>query len=106
MIVADNGSTDGSQELARAAGARVVNVTARGYGNALMAGIEAARGRYVVMGDADQSYDFGETPKIVARLGEGFDLVQGCRLPCGRRDASCRAPCPSCTAGGETRCSR
>jgi glycosyltransferase involved in cell wall biosynthesis len=83
VIVADNGSSDGSQELARAAGARVIDVTARGYGNALMAGIEAARGRYVIMGDADESYDFGETPKFVAKLEEGFDLVQGCRLPGG-----------------------
>jgi hypothetical protein len=83
VIVADNGSTDGSQELALAAGARVIAVPARGYGNALMAGIAAARGRYVVMGDADQSYDFGETPNLVAKLEEGYDLAQGCRLPSG-----------------------
>lgn len=83
VIVADNGSSDGSQALALGAGARVIPVAARGYGNALMAGIEAAHGRYVVMGDADQSYDFGETPKIVAKLEEGYDLVQGCRLPWG-----------------------
>lgn len=83
VIVADNGSTDGSQELARKAGARVVDVEAKGYGNALMGGIEAAQGRYVIMGDADQSYDFGETPSIVAKLQQGFDLVQGCRLPWG-----------------------
>jgi hypothetical protein len=83
VIVADNGSSDGSQELARSAGARVVHVSARGYGHALMAGIADARGQYVVMGDADQSYDFGETPAIVAKLSEGFDLVQGCRLPSG-----------------------
>lgn len=83
VIVADNGSTDGSQELARAAGARIVPVAARGYGNALMAGIESASGRYIVMGDADQSYDFAETPKFVAKLNEGYDLVQGCRLPAG-----------------------
>jgi glycosyltransferase involved in cell wall biosynthesis len=69
--------------LAREAGASVVPVTARGYGNALMAGIEVARGHYVVMGDADMSYDFGEAPRIVAKLQEGFDLVQGCRLPSG-----------------------
>ena len=83
VIVADNGSTDGSLELARAAGARVITVAARGYGNALMAGIEAAHGRYVVMGDADQSYDFAETPRFAAKLDEGYDLVQGCRLPSG-----------------------
>jgi glycosyltransferase involved in cell wall biosynthesis len=83
VIVADNGSTDGSAELARAAGAKVIPVAARGYGNAMMAGIAAAAGRYVVMGDADQSYDFAETPGIVAKLEQGFDLVQGCRLPSG-----------------------
>lgn len=83
VIVADNGSTDESARFAREAGAIVVPVSARGYGSALMAGIEAARGRYVVMGDADLSYDFGETPRIVAKLQEGFDLVQGCRLPSG-----------------------
>ncbi len=83
VIVADNGSTDGSQEIARALGARVVDVEQRGYGNALMGGIAAARGRYVIMGDADDSYDFLETPRLLARLREGFDLVQGCRLPSG-----------------------
>jgi glycosyltransferase involved in cell wall biosynthesis len=83
VIVADNGSTDGSREIADALGARVVPVAARGYGNALMGGIESARGRYVIMGDADDSYDFGEIPKFVAKLREGADLVQGCRLPSG-----------------------
>lgn len=83
VVVADNGSTDGSQAIAREAGARVVDVAARGYGSALMAGIDAAQGRYVVMGDADGSYDFGETPKFVAKLDAGCDLVQGCRLPAG-----------------------
>jgi glycosyltransferase involved in cell wall biosynthesis len=83
IVVADNGSTDGSREAAAAAGARVVPVSARGYGNALMAGIEAARGRYVIMGDADGSYDFGATPRFVERLRAGNDLVQGCRLPSG-----------------------
>jgi hypothetical protein len=83
VIVADNGSTDGSQQLAAAAGARVIAVPLRGYGHALMAGIEAARARYIVMGDADGSYDFGEAPRIVEKLRAGFDLVQGCRLPRG-----------------------
>jgi glycosyltransferase involved in cell wall biosynthesis len=83
VIVADNGSTDGSQEIARSRGARIVDVTDKGYGSALMGGIAAARGTYVVMGDADDSYDFGELPKFVAKLREGHDLVQGCRLPAG-----------------------
>lgn len=83
IIVADNGSTDGSQGLAESLGARVVAVPSRGYGSALMGGIEAARGRYILMGDADDSYDFGELPKFVAKLREGYDLVQGCRLPGG-----------------------
>ena len=83
IIVADNGSTDGSIEIATREGARVVPVTARGYGAALMGGIAAARGRFVIMGDADDSYDFGEVPKFVERLRQGFDLVQGCRLESG-----------------------
>jgi glycosyltransferase involved in cell wall biosynthesis len=83
IVVADNGSTDGSRGIAESMGARVVAVDARGYGSALMGGIAAARGRYVVMGDADDSYDFGETPRFVAKLREGFDLVQGCRLESG-----------------------
>lgn len=83
VIVADNGSTDGSIELAESLGARVVPVSARGYGNALMGGIRAARGRYVIMGDADDSYDFRDVPKFVEKLRQGYDLVQGCRLPSG-----------------------
>src|SRR5580698_4820572 len=83
VIVADNGSTDGSIELAQAQGARVVDVTAKGYGNALMGGIREARGGYVIMGDADDSYDFLDVPKFVAQLRQGYDLVQGCRLPAG-----------------------
>jgi glycosyltransferase involved in cell wall biosynthesis len=83
VIVADNGSSDGSPELARQAGARVVSVTRRGYGSALMGGIAAARGRFVIMGDADDSYDFGEVPRFVSKLREGYEIVQGCRLPAG-----------------------
>ena len=83
VVIADNGSTDGSQALATSLGARVIPVVARGYGSALMGGIEAARGRFIIMGDADDSYDFGEVPKFVEKLREGFELVQGCRLPSG-----------------------
>ncbi len=83
IIVADNGSTDGSIEIAERAGARVVHVAERGYGSALMGGIAAARGRFVLMGDCDDSYDFLEIPSYVEKLREGFDLVQGCRLPSG-----------------------
>jgi glycosyltransferase involved in cell wall biosynthesis len=83
VLVADNGSKDASRELAARAGARVVPVTERGYGNALMGGIAAARGGFVIMGDADDSYDFLELPKFVAKLREGYELVQGCRLPSG-----------------------
>ncbi|MCY2952842.1 MAG: glycosyltransferase family 2 protein [Planctomycetota bacterium] len=83
IIVADNGSTDGSQQIAQQAGAHVVPVAAKGYGNALMGGIAAAHGEYVIMGDADDSYDFLQIPSFVHKLREGFDLVQGCRLPAG-----------------------
>jgi len=83
VIVADNGSTDGSQAIANELGARVINVTARGYGQALMGGISAARGKFIIMGDADDSYDFLEIPKFVDKLREGYELVQGCRLPWG-----------------------
>lgn len=83
VVIADNGSVDGSQEIAAGLGARVVPVTARGYGSALLGGIAAARGEYVLMGDADDSYDFGELPRFVERLRAGSDLVQGCRLPSG-----------------------
>jgi hypothetical protein len=83
IIVADNGSKDDSRAIALRHGARVVEVTSPGYGSALMGGIAAARGPLVVMGDADDSYDFLEIPKFVARLRQGFALVQGCRLPAG-----------------------
>ncbi len=83
IIVADNGSTDGSRQIAARMGARVIPVAQRGYGSALMGGIAASRGRFVVMGDADDSYDFGEIPKFVEKLREGCDLVQGCRLESG-----------------------
>jgi glycosyltransferase involved in cell wall biosynthesis len=83
VVVADNGSVDGSQEIAGRLGARVIHVEAKGYGNALMGGIAAGRGKFIIMGDADDSYDFLEIPKFVEKLREGYSLVQGCRLPVG-----------------------
>jgi hypothetical protein len=83
ILVADNGSTDGSVALATELGARVVCVAERGYGNALRGGIAAARGRFVVMGDADDSYDFEALGAFLQKLRAGADLVQGCRLPAG-----------------------
>lgn len=83
VIIADNGSSDGSIEIAKEHGARVVHVKAKGYGNALRGGIDAARGKYVIMGDADDSYNFLEVPKFVEKLRTGKQLVQGCRLPAG-----------------------
>lgn len=83
IVVADNGSTDGSQQIATRLGARVVPVERKGYGSALMGGIEASRGKWIIMGDADDSYDFGEIPRFVKLLREGYDLVQGCRMPRG-----------------------
>jgi glycosyltransferase involved in cell wall biosynthesis len=80
ILVADNGSTDGSQSLALAAGARVVEVPNKGYGAALMGGIQAANGRYVIMADADDSYDFTDLDGFVDRLRRGFKLVIGNRF--------------------------
>lgn len=83
VVVADNGSSDGSQELARAAGARVVPAPAPGYGNALMAGIAAARGEFIIMGDADNSYDFDALDPFMEQLRAGVDLVMGNRFQGG-----------------------
>jgi glycosyltransferase involved in cell wall biosynthesis len=80
VIVADNGSSDGSQEIARGLGARVVSVRAKGYGNALLGGIQAARGNYVLMGDADDSYDFTNLLPFLNKLRSGNDLVLGNRF--------------------------
>jgi glycosyltransferase involved in cell wall biosynthesis len=80
VVVADNGSTDGSAELARAAGARVVQESTRGYGSAYLAGFAAAHGDYIVMADADLTYDFGDIPRFVAELDAGAELVMGNRL--------------------------
>ena len=83
IVVADNGSSDGSQELAARMGARVVPVAARGYGSALMGGIAAAAGKYVVMGDADDSYDFAHIPRFLEQMRAGADLVMGNRFAGG-----------------------
>jgi glycosyltransferase involved in cell wall biosynthesis len=83
VVIADNGSTDGSQDLARGAGARVVPVEQKGYGRALMGGIASARGKFVFMGDADDSYDFGHVGRFVERLRQGYDLVMGNRFQGG-----------------------
>src|SRR5215475_1629724 len=80
VVVGDNGSTDGSIEIAEKLGARVVRVAARGYGSALRAGIGAARGAFIVMGDADDSYDFGEVPRFVEKWRAGYDVVMGNRF--------------------------
>ncbi len=88
IVIADNGSTDGSQEIARGLGARVVDVPAKGYGAALMGGFEAAHGRYVIMGDADGSYDFGHIEAFVERLRAGDDLVMGNRFRGGIEDGA------------------
>lgn len=80
VIVADNGSTDGSIQIAQGHGARVVEVEQRGYGSALRAGIAAARGPFIIMGDADDSYDFSEVPRFAEMLRQGYDVVMGNRF--------------------------
>jgi glycosyltransferase involved in cell wall biosynthesis len=83
IIVADNGSLDGSVEIAEKSGARVVLINEKGYGRALRGGIQAAAGKWIIMGDADDSYDFSEISGFVKKFQEGFELVMGCRLPSG-----------------------
>jgi glycosyltransferase involved in cell wall biosynthesis len=83
ILVADNGSKDDSILIAEKLGARVVQVKEKGYGNALRGGIQAASGKWIIMGDADESYDFSETDRFVKKFQEGFELVTGCRLPQG-----------------------
>jgi glycosyltransferase involved in cell wall biosynthesis len=80
VVIADNGSSDGSQQVATEHGARVIAVARRGYGHALRAGIHAARGRYIIMGDSDDSYDFSQLGPFVDRLRGGYDLVMGNRF--------------------------
>ena len=83
ILIADNGSTDGSIEIAHRLGVRVEHVKAKGYGNALRYGIAAAAGRWIIMGDSDDSYDFSSLNGFVERLRQGDELVMGCRMPAG-----------------------
>jgi hypothetical protein len=83
IIVADNGSSDGSQSIAERLNASVVTISEKGYGSALMGGIVAARGKWIIMGDADDSYDFSHIPRFVEKLREGYDLVMGNRFQGG-----------------------
>jgi len=89
IIVADNGSTDGSPAIAEKLGARLVPVREKGYGSALRGGIQAASGKWILMGDADDSYDFSEADRFVKKFQEGFELVMGCRFPAGGGTIRC-----------------
>lgn len=80
VLIADNASTDNSAALAQEAGARVVSIAERGYGSALIGGIKAAHGKYIIMGDCDMSYDFLHLDGFIEKLREGYPLVMGCRL--------------------------
>src|SRR5215471_7526773 len=83
IVVADNGSTDDSRAIATNAGARVVLVKDRGYGAALSGGIRAATGKWILMGDADESYDFSDIALFLEKFRDGYELVMGCRFPYG-----------------------
>jgi glycosyltransferase involved in cell wall biosynthesis len=83
IIIADNGSTDGSRQIAESQGARLVDVPRKGYGSSLRAGIQEARAEWIIMGDSDGSYDWTDIAPFFTKLGEGYDLVMGCRLPAG-----------------------
>ena len=83
ILIADNGSTDGSQAIGEKLGVRVVAIREKGYGSALIGGTRAAAGKWILMGDADDSYDFSEADRFVKKFQEGYDLVMGCRLPSG-----------------------
>src|SRR5579862_4034585 len=85
VLIADNGSTDGSQQLAQALGARVAQIPARGYGAALLGGIQAARGTFIIMADADDSYDFSALDPFMTKLRAGYELVMGNRFLGGIR---------------------
>ena len=83
IIVADNGSIDGSINIAKKLGAVVINVKNKGYGNVLRAGIKKAKGKYILIADSDDSYNLNDLPKFYNKIKKGYDIVQGCRLPAG-----------------------
>ena len=83
IIVADNGSTDGSIKIAKKLGAKVINVKNKGYGNVLRAGINKAKGKFILIADSDDSYNLNDLPKFYKKIINGYDIVQGCRLPSG-----------------------
>ena len=83
VIVADNGSTDGSIKVAENAGAKVINIKKKGYGNAIIGGVAHSQGKFIIIGDADDSYDFSKLGVFFNKLKDGYDIVQGCRFPVG-----------------------
>ena len=83
IIVADNGSSDGSIKIAKKLGAIVINVKNKGYGNVLRAGIKKSRGKFILIADSDDSYNLNDLPKFYKKINKGYDIVQGCRLPTG-----------------------
>lgn len=83
IIISDNGSTDGSQKIAKLLGAKVFNCKIKGYGSAVINGIKKSRGKFIIIADADDSYNLNDIPKFYKKIQNGFDLVQGCRLPQG-----------------------
>ena len=83
IIIADNGSTDGSLKIAKKLGAKIVNIRNKGYGNALRGGIKKAKGKYILIADSDDSYNLNDLPKFYKKIKKGYDIVQGCRLPAG-----------------------
>ena len=83
IIVADNGSNDGSIEIAKKLGAKVINVKDKGYGNVLRVGIKKSKGKFILIADADDSYNLNDLPRFYKKIKKGYDIIQGCRLPRG-----------------------